>query len=99
MCGVTRGVSLCLRGRPVEASTFNLLAVPIFVLGVVLLMVWTIEYLANVRIVVTLTRPWRLLPSLLVTIALLAGWIHVLTYRREDDFAASWLGRLLRHFW
>jgi hypothetical protein len=30
---------------------------------------------------------------------LLASWAYLLRYRREDDFAASVAGRLLRAFW
>ena len=29
LCGVTRGVALCLPGRPVEATSYNPLTVPI----------------------------------------------------------------------
>jgi hypothetical protein len=98
-CGVTRGVSLCLRGRPVEASTWNPLTVPIFVLGVALMVVWAIEYLGNFRFVLDLRRPWRVLLYVLIACLLAANWIYVIHYCREDDFASSWLGQLLRLFW
>jgi hypothetical protein len=97
-CGVTRGVSLCLRGRPVEATSRNPLTVPVFVVGLGLMAVWAWEYLANARFVLALSRPWRWGLSSLAGLALLANWTYVLLYRREDEFAASWLGRLLGLF-
>jgi len=99
LCGVTRGVSLCLRGRPVEASTYNPLTVPIFVLGLGLMVVWSFEYVSGTRIHLPLSRRgWRLLLSLAVLVAL-AAWVWMLCYRREDEFAGSWLGLALLLFW
>ncbi len=99
LCGVTRGVSLCLRGRPAEATIYNPLTVPIFIGGVGLMLVWAIEYIGNVRMVLPLSPPWRLLRTTLVFLILLAAWIYLFNYRREDEFADSYLGRLIHHFW
>jgi hypothetical protein len=40
-------------------------------------------------------RPWRRVFFAGACLALVAAWAYLLVYRREDDFAASWLGRLL----
>ena len=56
-----------------------------------LMAVWTIEYVVNARFVLSLSRPWRRLLWALAVLALLINWIYILRYRREDDFASSWL--------
>jgi hypothetical protein len=98
-CGVTRGVSLCLRGRPVEASGYNPLTVPIFVVGLGLMVVWAIEYIAGARIVMPLSARGTQLVIMVALVIVLAGWTWMLCYRREDEFSASWLGLALRQFW
>lgn len=90
-CGVTRGVSLCLHGRPAEASAHNPLAVPVTLLAAALMARWAYEYLSNTHLRLRLPRgAWAIL-----IIVVLAAWVYVLCYRREDDFASSWVGQLL----
>jgi Protein of unknown function (DUF2752) len=93
-CGVTRGVGLCLRGRPVEATAFNPLTVPVLLAAAAAMATWTYEWLTGRQVRLRWPRraAWLLLPLALV---LLATWAYELGWRREDDFAASWLGRLL----
>ncbi|MGH7226554.1 MAG: DUF2752 domain-containing protein, partial [Gemmataceae bacterium] len=50
LCGMTRGVALCLRGRFDEASRFNPLAGPVLVLAVMLAVKWAIEFASGRRI-------------------------------------------------
>jgi hypothetical protein len=95
LCGATRGVALCLRGQPIEASLCNPLAAPAALVGLGLLVLWSFEYVAGQEVEFLWKRPWRRVFFLLVAVALLAAWAYVLVYRREDDFASSWLGRLL----
>jgi hypothetical protein len=96
LCGLTRGVSLCLRGRPLAASAFNPLAVPLLLLALLFGVKWGAEYLGDRRLEIV----WR--PGVARAAAwaghltLLAAWAYLLVWRREDDFASSWLGRLLR---
>jgi len=93
-CGMTRGVSLCLRGNFHEGSLFNPLAGPVLVLAVLLAFKWGIEFVCGRRLQVDMPRwLWR---SLFVAgfFLVLANWIYMLTYRREDPFSASWLGQL-----
>jgi hypothetical protein len=99
LCGGTRGVALCLRGRPVEASALNPLSVPALLFGVGLMGVWAYEYLSGNRVDVVWPRPWRAAFLVAASLALLLTWAYLLAYRREDDFATSWLGRLLGLFW
>jgi hypothetical protein len=95
MCGATRGVALCLRGRPVEASYLNPLSAPAALLGLGLLALWSFEYVSGREVEFLWRRPWRVVFLVLAHVAVLAAWAYVLVYRREDEFAASWLGRLL----
>ena len=100
LCGMTRGVALCLRGQFAEATRFNPLAIPCVLLGLALLGKWSYEYARGVRLdVVWHSRAARLLYFLLASGVLLANWAYLLRYRREDDFATSAVGQLLRAFW
>jgi hypothetical protein len=68
--------------------------------GLALLAKWSYEYARGVRLeVVWHSRAARLLLLALPTLVLLANWAYLLSYRREDDFASSALGLLLRAFW
>jgi hypothetical protein len=96
MCGVTRGVSSGLRGRFLEAVSFNPLALPLLVVAVFLAGKWGAEDTAGRRLDVVLSRGVRRAAAIVVSLAVLAAWVYLLLYRREDDFAACWLGRLLR---
>jgi hypothetical protein len=100
LCGMTRGVALCLRGQFTEATRYNPLAIPCVLLGLALLAKWSYEYARGVRLeVVWHSRAARLLFLALPTLVLLANWAYLLRYRREDNFADSVLGWLLRAFW
>jgi hypothetical protein len=96
LCGMTRGVALCMRGRFWDATIFNLLAVPTFLLCVGLCAKWGLECAVGRAVVVHPSGPWRITLYILLCIALLAGWIYLLAYRREDDFGQTWLGESLR---
>jgi hypothetical protein len=95
-CGVTRGVALTLRGRPAEATRYNPLTLPVVALGAALTLLWVLEYALDRRLVVTWRRPARWALFGLVLLAVGAAWVYVLTYRREDDFASSLVGRLMQ---
>jgi hypothetical protein len=95
LCGVTRGVALCLRGRALEAAGLNPLAPLVFLGLLVLGCKWAAEYLVDRRLVLVWGSGWRRGLLLLLHAALLLAWAFVLLYRREDDFAHSGLGRLL----
>src|SRR5262249_33575067 len=60
LCGGTRGVALCLRGRPLEASACNPLSAPAALLGAGLIALWSYEYLAGREVTFVWRRPWRL---------------------------------------
>lgn len=96
LCGCTRGVALCLRCRPIDASACNPLAVPAAVGGLALLALWSFEYVRGVEVEFVWKRPWRVVCFTLCYLSLLAAWVYLLVYRREDDYATSWLGQLLR---
>jgi hypothetical protein len=94
MCGMTRGVALCLRGRFHEASLLNPLAGPVLMLAVVLAVKWAIEFVSGRRFDVHLPpRLSRWLPRAALFL-MLVNWIYILTYRREDPFLTTWLGQL-----
>jgi hypothetical protein len=99
LCGGTRGVALCLRGRPAEATASNPLAVPAAAGGLLLLGLWSFEYVRGAEVEFVWKRPWRVVFLTAAWAALLAAWAYLLLYRREDDFAASWLGRLIDVAW
>jgi hypothetical protein len=96
LCGLTRGASSGLRGRFLEAASFNPLALPLLVFAVLLAVKWGVEYATGRRFEVPTSRRTRRAALVVVSLALLAVWVYLLLYRREDDFAACWLGRLLR---
>jgi hypothetical protein len=98
LCGLTRGVALCLRCQPVRGSHYNPLAVPFLVLAGLLAARWAVEYWADRRLVVACPRWLRRALWGALYAALLAAWVQGLVYRREDDFASSWLGRVVRLF-
>jgi len=94
LCGMTRGVSLCLRGHPLEASLFNPLTVPVLLLAVVLAVKWAIEFGTGRRFDVIVPR-WLSRNLMLAGYLLLAAnWTYMMIYRREDPFATTWLGQL-----
>lgn len=95
LCGLTRGVSLTLRGDPAGGTLFNPLAAPVFVVGLVLLAMWTVEYFMGSYLDWDVPGPVRLAFWAVVLTAMVATWLYLLGWRREDDFAASWLGLLL----
>jgi hypothetical protein len=94
LCGMTRGVALCLRGRPLDALDFNPLAGPVLVLAILLAVKWVIEFGTGRRLdVVMPSWLWRTL--VFAGWAILAvNWTYMLIYRREDPFDTTWLGQL-----
>jgi hypothetical protein len=98
LCGMTRAVALCVRGQFWEATLFNLLAVPTFLLCIVLCLKWGLEFATGRGLVATPARPWRIALWTLVYIALLGNWAYLLAFRREDDFSQTWLGQALRMY-
>jgi hypothetical protein len=95
LCGMTRGVSLCLHGHPELASVFNPLAVPVLIVAVVLAIKWAIEFGTGRRFAV-IVPPWlwRGLVKM-VYVVFAANWAYLLIYRREDPFDSTILG----HIW
>ena len=98
MCGMTRGVCLCAHGRLLEATWYNPLAVPFCLVGLALCLKWILEIAGNRSITMTLRPIWnkRLLTG--VYSVALASWAYLLVFRREDDFASTWLGQMLHLF-
>lgn len=94
LCGLTRGVALCLRGRFHEASLFNPLAVPVLLLAILLALVWGIEFIGGRRFDVSAPRWLSRGLYRAVLLLLLANWIFLIVYRREDAFETTWLGRM-----
>ena len=94
LCGMTRGVALCLRGQFYEASLFNPLAGPVLALAIVLAVVWAIELAGGRRFDASVPR--RLVRGMYraAILLLLANWIFLIVYRREDAFGTTWLGQL-----
>lgn len=98
LCGLTRGVALCVRGHPIEASRFNPLAGPVLLVALALAVKWAIEFASRRRFdVMVPPRVGRGLVLVGYTV-LLVNWAYLLIYRREDPFAASWLGQVVRWF-
>jgi hypothetical protein len=98
MCGMTRGVALCVRGRFVEATWYNPLAVPFCLLALVLCAKWIFEIASKRSVAVVLRPAWTMSLWTALYAAVLASWIYLLIYRREDDFASTWLGQMLHLF-
>ena len=98
LCGMTRGVALCLRGQFHDASRFNPLAGPVMVLAIGLAVKWAIEFASGQRLQVLLPE-WISRRLLHVAFSLvLVNWIYMLIYRREDPFVTTWLGQLWTTF-
>jgi hypothetical protein len=94
LCGLTRGLALCLRGHFLQATVLNPLVLLLGLLLPLLAIKWTVEYLDNCVLTVTWgPRTGRVL-LVLLNLAVVLGWVYLLVWRREDDFASSWLGRL-----
>jgi hypothetical protein len=94
-CGMTRGVSLALHGRFAEATRYNPLTVPCIALFAVLGVKWAYEYVKGRRLVPNIGPRGRLAFWAAVAVIILANWVYLLTYRREDPFASSWLGQVI----
>jgi hypothetical protein len=94
-CGLTRGASRVLRADPAGATYHNPLSVPVFVALAGLLLLWTLECALGRRLEAQVPRWLRWLGWAVLWAGLLATWAYLIAYRREDDFASSWLGRLL----
>jgi hypothetical protein len=99
LCGMTRAMALCERGRFLEATAYNPLAVPAFLLALLLCVKWAYEFTMNRSVVVVLPAVWRRVGWAVIYAAMLAGWVYLLAFRREDDFRATWLGQMVRMFW
>jgi hypothetical protein len=94
LCGMTRGVALCLRGHFHEASWFNPLAAPLLVLAILLAGKWAIEFASGRRFELTTPR-WLVRGCIHAAyLILLVNWIYLLSYRREDPFLTTWLGQI-----
>jgi hypothetical protein len=95
LCGATRGVALSLRGEVAQATMYNPLSVPVAILGLLLLALWLFEYLSNREVSVHVKRPWQIAFVAFWTLAFVATWVYLIVWRREDNFATSWLGQML----
>jgi hypothetical protein len=98
LCGATRGAALCLRGHPLEASAYNPLVLPLGVVALYLACKWAVEVARGVRIEINWHPALARLAPWLLHLTVFSSWAYLLVYRREDDFAASWLGGLWRTF-
>jgi hypothetical protein len=97
-CGMTRGVCLCARGQFLEATWYNPLAILFVILAVALCVKWIFE-IASKRSVELVLRPaWNKPLWAGVYAIVLASWVYLLVFRREDVFASTWLGQLLHLF-
>jgi hypothetical protein len=99
LCGMTRGVAMCERGRLLEAAWYNPLALPVFVVALALCGLWAYEFAMKRSVEVVLRPTWRKGLWAAVCVAVLATWVYLLIFRREDDFGATLLGRLLQLIW
>ena len=98
MCGMTRGVALCVRGRFLEAEWYNPLAVPFVILAALLCLKWIFEIVNKKSIDMAPPSAWKVGLWVAVYVALLSSWAYLLVFRREDDFASTWLGQTLHLF-
>jgi len=94
LCGMTRGVALCLRGRFQEASLFNPLAGPVLLLAIALAVKWAVELAGGRRFEVLVPACVSRRLFQVAPLIVLANWIYMLVYRREDPFLTTWLGQL-----
>ena len=99
LCGGTRGAGLALRGRVGEAIAYNPLAIPALVFASWLILRASIEYVGGKQMVFDRPRWFRLCTPYLITLVLVANWVYLLLYRGEDEFASSWMGRLIEMWW
>jgi Protein of unknown function (DUF2752) len=99
LCGMTRGMALCERGRFLEATWYNPLAVPVFAAALVLCLKWAFEFTTKQSVVVVLRPAWNRALWVGVYAVLLAAWVYLLVFRREDDFAGTWVGQMMHCFW
>ncbi len=56
---------------------------------------WTYEFITKRSVEIVLRPAWKTGVWFGLFAALLAAWAYLLVYRREDDFAATWLGHML----
>jgi len=98
MCGMTRGVCLCVRGRFLEAMWYNPLAVPFVFLAAAMCVKWIFEIASKRHVAVVLRPIWNKGLWAGAYTLVLVSWIYLLIYRREDGFASTWLGQLLHLF-
>jgi hypothetical protein len=97
-CGMTRGVCLCARGRFLEATWYNPLAILFVILAVVLCVKWIFEIASKRHVAIALRPAWNKRLWAGVYAVVLASWVYLLVFRREDAFASTWLGQLLHLF-
>ena len=95
LCGGTRGAALFLRGRVGESVGYNPVAIPALLFAAWLMLRASIEFVSGKQILFDRPRWLRVSWPYLLTLALVATWVYLLMYRIEDDFATSWMGRLL----
>jgi hypothetical protein len=98
MCGMTRGVALCVRGRFLEATWYNPLAAPLVVVAAALCAKWIFEVASKQNVTVVLRPSWNKPLCAVAYTLVLASWVYLLMFRREDDFASTWLGQMLHLF-
>jgi hypothetical protein len=94
LCGLTRGVALCLRGHLFQAAVLNPLILLLVVLLPLLAVKWTVEYLGNCVLTVHWSERTGRVLLILLNLAVVLGWVYLLVWRREDEFTSSWLGKL-----
>lgn len=94
LCGMTRGIALCLRGRFDEASLYNPLAGPVLAVAALLAVKWAIEFASGRRFDVIVPHGLARRLYQATFLLLLGNWIFLMIYRREDAFVTTWLGQL-----
>jgi hypothetical protein len=98
MCGMTRGVCLCAHGRFLEAMGYNPLAVPFVIVAAALCAKWAFEIVVRHKIQIILRPAWNTSLWAGLYAVVLASWVYLLMFRREDAFASTWLGQMLHLF-